>query len=84
LVEHAGGANTVSSQSLALLQAGGLTPEQSYDVLNRLVDQQAYMLSANDVFYVSAAIFLALIAVVWLARPANGAAKAADAAAGAH
>jgi MFS transporter, DHA2 family, multidrug resistance protein len=84
LVEQTGGANAVSSQSLALLQAGGLTPEQSYDVLNRLVDQQAYMLSANDVFYVSAAIFLALIAVVWLARPVNGAAKAADAAAGAH
>jgi len=52
--------------------------------LNRLVDQQAFMLSANDVFYVSALIFLLLIAVVWLARPAKGSAQGGEAAAGAH
>ena len=58
------------------MQAGGLTPEQSLAQLNRLVDQQAFMLSANDVFYVSALIFLLLIAVVWLARPVKGSARA--------
>ena len=42
------------------------------------------MLSANDVFYVSALIFLALIAVVWLARPGSGNLEAKDAAGGAH
>ena len=31
---------------------------------------QAFMLSANDIFYVSGFIFLALIGLVWLARPA--------------
>jgi MFS transporter, DHA2 family, multidrug resistance protein len=61
-----------------------MTPEQSYGVLNRLVDQQAFMLSANDVFYVSAWLFLALIAVVWFARPVSAAPAAKDAAAGAH
>jgi DHA2 family multidrug resistance protein len=30
------------------------------------------MLGVNDMFYVSALLFLALIAVVWLARPARG------------
>ena len=73
-----------ASQALAAMQANGLTPEQSYAALNRLVDQQAFMLSANDVFYVSALLFLALIGVVWLARPAKGAAEAGEAAAGAH
>jgi DHA2 family multidrug resistance protein len=66
------------------MQANGLTPEQSYAALNRLVDQQAFMLSANDVFYVSALLFLALIGVVWLARPAKGGAGGSEAAAGAH
>ena len=54
------------------MQAGGLTPEQSFAQLNRLVDQQAFTLAANDMFYVSALLFLLLIAVVWLARPAKG------------
>jgi DHA2 family multidrug resistance protein len=40
------------------------------------------MLSANDIFYVSALIFILLIAVVWLARPAkDGQAESATAAA---
>jgi DHA2 family multidrug resistance protein len=73
-----------SHQALAGLQASGLTPDQSYALLNRLVDQQAFMLSANDVFYASALLFLVLIAVLWLARPTNGAANAKEAAAGAH
>jgi DHA2 family multidrug resistance protein len=73
-----------SRQALAGLQASGLTPDQSYALLNRLVDQQAFMLSANDLFYASALLFLLLIAILWLARPTNGAAGAREAAAGAH
>jgi MFS transporter, DHA2 family, multidrug resistance protein len=84
LVEHLSSADAASSQALATLHASGLTPDQSYALLNRLVDQQAFMLSANDVFYVSGLLFLALIVVVWLARPARGAPQAREAAAGAH
>jgi len=84
LAERFNGADGASGQVLATMQASGLTPEQSYGVLNRLVDQQAFMLSANDVFFASALLFLALIAVVWLARPVRGAPQAKDAAAGAH
>jgi len=36
-----------------------------------MIDQQAFMLSANDIFYVSAVVFLLLIGVIWLARPAK-------------
>jgi DHA2 family multidrug resistance protein len=71
-----------TTQALANLQASGLTPDQALGSLNRLVDQQAYLLSANDIFYGSAMLFLALIAVVWLAKPAAGPASAE--AAGAH
>jgi DHA2 family multidrug resistance protein len=72
-----------SAQALAGMQAGGMSPQQSYEAVNRIVDQQAYMLSANDIFYASALLFLVLIAVIWLARPAK-AGDAAAAAAGAH
>ena len=84
LVEHLSSADAASSQALATLHASGLTPDQSYALLNRLVDQQAFMLSANDVFYVSGLLFLALIVVVWLARPVRVAPQASEAAAGAH
>mgnify|MGYP006956006126 FL=1 len=52
--------------------------------MDRLVNQQAFMLAANDVFYASAILFLALIPLVWLARPQRSVADAGDAAAGAH
>jgi len=53
------------------------------DLMSRMADQQAFMRSVNDIFYVSAVLFLLLIAVVWLARPPKGAGSA-EAAAGAH
>ncbi|MEO6748327.1 MAG: DHA2 family efflux MFS transporter permease subunit [Casimicrobiaceae bacterium] len=84
LVEHMQAADPATQQAMAALQASGADPQQAYGILNRLIDQQAFMLSANDVFYVSAVLFVALIGVVWLARPARSTAAAAAAAAGAH
>ena len=84
LIEHLGSGSPATGQALAALQAGGLDSQQAYDVLNRSVDQQAFMLSANDIFLASAGVFLALILVVWLARPVRTAAPAAAVAAGAH
>jgi len=72
LVDRMSPYDPTTVQALANLQANGLTPEQSREALNRLVDQQAFMLSANDIFFVSALLFLLLIAVVWLARPVKG------------
>jgi DHA2 family multidrug resistance protein len=52
------------------------------------VDQQAFMLAANDVFYGSAIIFVMLVPLVWLSRPARTAGAVSDpadnAAVGAH
>jgi DHA2 family multidrug resistance protein len=71
-----------TTQALAGLQAGGMTSDQALAALNRLVDQQAALLSATDIFYASALICLGLIGLVWLAKPSAGPASAA--AAGAH
>ena len=85
---HAGSA--VATQVLAGLGSAGLSAEQALAQVNRLVDQQAYMLAVNDVFYASAMIFLLLIPVVWLSRPKLAVvaqfagAGGSDAAAGAH
>jgi DHA2 family multidrug resistance protein len=60
-----------------------MTQQQGLAYINRLVDQQAFMLSVSDIFAASAALFLVLIAIVWLARPAKSGGSSADAA-GAH
>ena len=83
LAERINAYDPSSLQALRGLQASGMTSQQSYEALNRMVDQQAYMLSANDIFFVSALVCVLLIAVIWLARPAKAGAGAA-AAAGAH
>ncbi|MEO8741055.1 MAG: DHA2 family efflux MFS transporter permease subunit [Casimicrobiaceae bacterium] len=84
LVEHITPYNTASTQALANMHAAGMTPGQSSAMLNRLIDQQAFMMSANDIFYASAILFILLIGVIWLARPVKTAAAADAAAAAAH
>jgi DHA2 family multidrug resistance protein len=83
LAEHISTYNPVANQALAGMQASGMTPEQTAAAVNRMIDQQAFMMSANDIFYVSAVLFLLLIGVVWLTKPARGGGSDA-AAAGAH
>ncbi len=76
--------NAAFTQALQGLQAGGLTPQQALAQVERMVNQQAFMLAANDIFYVSAVLFLLLIPLVWLAHAPRASAGSADAAAGAH
>jgi MFS transporter, DHA2 family, multidrug resistance protein len=65
------------------LGAGGMGNEQVWAQLNRLIDQQAFTRAADDIFLVSAVLFLVLIVVVWFTRPARGASARAGAG-GAH
>jgi MFS transporter, DHA2 family, multidrug resistance protein len=83
LVERLTPSDPVTAQALDSLHSNGMGTAQSYELLNRLVDSQAFMLSANDIFYVSGLLFVGLIGLVWIARPLRGGAAAA-AAAGAH
>ena len=69
LVEHLTPADPAAVAAFSGLQAGGMSPEQSYGAVNRLVDIQAFMLSADELFYASGLIFIALIALVWLGHP---------------
>lgn len=76
--------NAAFTQALQGLQAGGLTPQQALAQVERMLNQQAFMLAANDIFYVSAVLFMLLIPLVWLAHAPRASAGSADAAAGAH
>jgi DHA2 family multidrug resistance protein len=82
--EYVNQGSSATNSALTGLAGAGLTPDQALGTINRLVDQQAYMLAANDVFYVSALIFLLLIPLVYLTRHTKAGAGSADAAAGAH
>ncbi|MBN8753755.1 MULTISPECIES: DHA2 family efflux MFS transporter permease subunit [Variovorax] len=75
--------NNAATSAMAGLGSSGFSTEQVLGQMNRIVDQQAYMLATNDIFYASAILFLLLIPLVWLARPQKGGAGG-DAAAGAH
>lgn len=83
LTESINAGNLTATGTLQSLTAAGLSPEQALAQVNRLIDQQAFMLSANDLFMASALLFIALIPLVWLSRPIRGGAGS-DAAAGAH
>jgi len=83
LAEHITTYNPVATEALGGMQASGMTPDQSLSWVNRMIDQQAFMMSANDIFYASAILFVLLIGLVWLTRPARGQGAGA-AAAGAH
>jgi MFS transporter, DHA2 family, multidrug resistance protein len=84
LVEHLTPSDPTAVQALDTLHAHGVGQSQSYELLNRLVDGQAFMMSANDIFYVSGIIFVVMIGLVWLARPTHEGAGGAAASSGAH
>jgi DHA2 family multidrug resistance protein len=84
LSEYVNLGSNATNSALSGLAAGGLTQTQALASVDRLVNQQAYMLAANDIFYASALIFLALIPLVYLTRYSRAPATSADAATGAH
>ena len=85
LAELVNRGSIATNTALANFDAAGMGHEQALSQINRLIDQQAFMLAANDVFYGSAVIFLLLIPLVWLSNPPKrGRRGTADAAAGAH
>ncbi|MBV2162693.1 MAG: DHA2 family efflux MFS transporter permease subunit [Comamonas sp.] len=58
----------VFAQTLAQLQKAGLTQEQAWAQINRLIDQQAYTRAVDDIFWASSLLFIVLIGFIWLTR----------------
>jgi MFS transporter, DHA2 family, multidrug resistance protein len=55
-------------QAMARLHNFGFTDPQAYTVLARTMVQQAYLLAADDLFWISGWLSIVMIAVVWMAR----------------
>jgi DHA2 family multidrug resistance protein len=83
LAEAVNGGSVAAQSAIGGLGGSGLSHDQVLGAINNLVNQQAFTLAADDIFYVSAAMFILLIPLVWLSHPQKGA-GGKDAAAGAH
>lgn len=72
IAETVNGNSIAATQTLSNLGATGYSPDQALATVNRLVDQQAYTMAATDLFYLSSALFILLIGLVWLTQPKKG------------
>jgi hypothetical protein len=66
-----------SEPSGGAARSSGLTLGQGLSQIDHLVTNQASMLAANDIFWISGWLFLVLIVSVWLTRKPFGAATMA-------
>ncbi|MDG0022828.1 DHA2 family efflux MFS transporter permease subunit [Trinickia sp. Y13] len=85
LTERASAFDPTFGQSMTQLGSLGLDTSQRYGMFDRLVTQQAAQLGVNDLFYISAVIFIVLIALIWITRPERaGGGDSSAAASAAH
>ncbi|GAB5099729.1 DHA2 family efflux MFS transporter permease subunit [Caballeronia sp. LP006] len=85
LVEQANSFNPNFTNSMQQMGAIGYSHDQTYGLFNSMATQQAAQLGVNDMFYISAGIFVALIALIWITKPErSGGGDSAAAASAAH
>ncbi|ANN80367.1 DHA2 family efflux MFS transporter permease subunit [Bordetella flabilis] len=85
LTEAATPGSQAYDQVMRALDNAGMSHQQALNALNGMLDTQAFTMSALDVFYGSAIVFLLLTGLVWFAKPIRAKdGGAAEAAAGAH
>src|SRR5471030_52748 len=83
LAEHASVNNPAFVQGIQQLQSTlGLSMQQAYARFEVTLNTQASMLGLDDVFWISGVIFIVIIPLIWLTKPAKG--QVSDAAAAAH
>jgi len=71
LTERLSQADPVMTEAMSSLTRVGMSVEQAAAQINRLIDQQAFTRAADDIFLGSVWLFLILIPLVWMARPAK-------------
>lgn len=69
LVENVSAYSSTSQSYLSTLQAAGLTLEQAYAAVERVVTAQSYMMATNEFFFYCALAFFSLTGLVWLTKP---------------
>lgn len=61
--------NPLSLQTLQTLQQSGLSERQSMGMLAQEITKQGFVLAADEIFYLSAVLFVVMLGFVWLAKP---------------
>jgi DHA2 family multidrug resistance protein len=69
LTEIATPSSPAYAQIMGLFERLNMSSQQALTALNNLINSQALTMSVTDIFYGSTLIFLALIGLVWFARP---------------
>ncbi|CAB3792055.1 Fatty acid resistance protein FarB [Paraburkholderia caffeinitolerans] len=83
LTEQASVNNPVFTQSIAQTQAAlHLSEPSAHALFDFQLSTQAAMMGLNDIFYISAIIFLAIIPLIWITKSTKG--SGGGGAAGAH
>ena len=72
LVEHLSLGDSGVAAFVSKTTGAGFGTLQSHGLLNDLVNNQAYMLATNDIFWVCGVLLVALIPLIWIARPPFG------------
>lgn len=72
LVEAITPYNSASNQSIQDMAHMGLSGVQPLGALQQTINQQSHIMGANDLFWLYGVTFLALIVLVWFAKPPFG------------
>ncbi len=76
LAEHVSTTNPAAGHALGTLVPVLGQAAEALALINRAIDNQAFMLAAADIFRGSAVLFMALMLIVWHARPPKTGANA--------
>ncbi|MES1950186.1 EmrB/QacA subfamily drug resistance transporter [Salinisphaera sp. S4-8] len=69
LSAHTSVTDPLTQQWLAQAQAQGMSEQQSYGALARVISEQSFMLGLNEMYYLAGVIFIGLTVLIWLSRP---------------
>jgi len=73
LTENTGPYSTSFGQAVHTMTGAGMTPQAAWEMIDHAITLQASTMAADDIFWMSAWMFLALIALVWLTKPIRSA-----------
>lgn len=71
LSEHLTPFSDAGNQYLTTLQAGSLAREESFGVVDRLLNAQSLMMATNEFFFYCAIAFFCLTGLIWLTKPSK-------------
>lgn len=69
LTEHINNYSASSTHTMQQITESGLNPAQAAETLDKLISQQGYIMSSNEIFFIGSILFLLLIPLIWFATP---------------